>query len=151
MKPRAIAGGVLAAFAVGSLAYLVVREVRSGGDGPPLDLPADGVVVFYFHTNRHCPDCEKIRGYAREALEARFADALGTGRLVWRTANIEEKPHRRFAEAYRLVAAAVVVSERRAGREVRWKNLDRVWDLRFDRDRFIAYVAEEVGPLVEGR
>jgi hypothetical protein len=149
MKAKTIAGLALAAFAAGSVVYLVISEVRSGGQGPPLDLPADGVVVFYFHTNRHCPDCEKIRRYAREAIEARFADALGSGRLAWRTANIEEKPHRHFAEAYHLVAA-VVVSERRGGREVRAKDLDRVWDLRFDRDRFVQYVAEEVRPFLEG-
>jgi len=123
--------------------------VGRGGDEPPA-LPADGVVVFYFHTNRRCPECDRIRAWARETVESDFADALRARRLFWRVVNIASKPNRHFADDYKLYAATVVLSERRGGREVRWKNLERVWDLVADQPRFKTYVRDEVTAFLKG-
>jgi len=36
-----------------------------------------------------------------------------------------------------------VLSEYRGGEQVRWKNLDRVWEFAGDRDRFVKYIESE--------
>jgi hypothetical protein len=45
--------------------------------------------------------------------------------------------------------AFVVVSEVRDGREVRWRNLEKVWDLLGDADAFQAYVEREVQAFLD--
>lgn len=150
MKPKTIAGIVLLVFAGGSLAYLVVSEILSGDDSPlpatgvaPQD-PADAVVVTYFLTNVRCPTCLKIEAYTKEAVETGFADTLADGRIVWRAINTDEPGNEHFLDDYQLAFKAVVVSVRRGGREVKWKNLEEIWDQVGEKDGFLAYIRAEV-------
>jgi len=150
MKPKPIVGIVLLVFAAGSLAYLVVSEVLSRDDSPlpatrvAPQAPADGVVVTYFLTNVRCPTCLKIEAYTKEAVETGFADTLTEARIVWRVINTDEPANKHFIDDYQLFAKAVVVSVRRGGSEVKWKNLEAIWDLVGDKDEFLAYIRTEV-------
>ena len=150
MKSKTIVGIVLLVFAAGSLAYLVVSEIRSGDDsalpatGVAPQAPADAVVVTYFLTNVRCPTCLKIEAYTKEAVETGFADAVAEGRIVWRVINTDEPANKHFLDDYQLAFKAVVVSVRRGGREVKWKNLEQIWDQVGDKDEFLAYIRTEV-------
>ncbi|MBK6403606.1 MAG: hypothetical protein IPF66_00370 [Holophagales bacterium] len=50
---------------------------------------------------------------------------------------------------YRLYTKSVVVSEVKDGKEVRWKNLDQVWQLLGSPDAFQEYVEREVRSYLE--
>ena len=150
MKAKTIVGIVLLVFAAGSLAYLVVSEVLSRDDSPlpatgvAPQAPADAVVVTYFLTNVRCPTCLKIEAYTKEAVETGFADAVKGARLVWRTVNTDEPGNEHFLDDYQLAFKAVVVSVRRGGREVKWKNLEAIWDEVGEKDGYLAYIRAEV-------
>jgi len=152
MKPKTIVGIVLLVFAAASLVYLVAAEVSKtdepadadAGGAPPTDLPDDAVVVTYFLTDFRCSTCLKIEAYTKEAVEVGFADAVADGRLVWRAVNTDEPGNRHFLDDYQLAAKAVVVSVRRGGKEVAWKNLEDIWFEVGVKDDFLAYIRTEV-------
>jgi len=150
MKPKTIVGIVLLVFAAASLVYLVAAEVSKtdepadAGGAPPTDLPDDAVVVTYFLTDVRCPTCIKIEAYTKEAVETGFADALADGRIVWRTVNTDEPGNKHFLDDYQLATKAVVVSVRRGGKEVTWKNLQDIWYEVGVKDDFLAYIRTEV-------
>ena len=150
MKPKTIVGVVLLVFAAASLVYLVAAEAFKGdepagaGGAPPTDLPDDAVVVTYFLTNVRCPTCIKIEAYTKEAVEAGFADAVKDGRLVWRAVNTDEPGNKHFLDDYQLATKAVVVSVRRGGKEVTWKNMEDIWFQVGVKDDFLAYIRAEV-------
>lgn len=158
MKPKIVLGIVLLVFAVGSLAYLVVSAALAP-DGPPSPGPADApaadggppdaVVVTYFLTNFRCPTCLKIEAYSREAVERGFAADVAAGRLYWRAVNTDQPANKHFVDDYQLFAKAVVVSRRRGGKEVAWKNLDQIWDLVGQKDVFLAYIRDEVSACLK--
>jgi hypothetical protein len=154
MRPKKLLGIALVAFAGASLAYLAVGALRGGGDDPAAGAEGhaepDGVTVYYFRGALRCPTCLKIEAYTKETVEREFADALADGRMHLRVVDHESEPNEHFAERYDLVTKSVVVSEWRGGREVRWRNLPRIWDLVGDRDAFVAYVRGEVARFVEG-
>jgi hypothetical protein len=104
---------------------------------------ADGVVAFYFHGNVRCATCKKIEAYADEAVHQGFADAIQNGALTWRVANVEEPENRHFIQDFQLVTRSVVLAEYRDGNVVRWKNLDKVWQLVRSKNSFVEYVQDE--------
>lgn len=101
------------------------------------------VVAYYFHTTKRCVSCRKIEAWTHEALEQAFATELAEGRLVWRTVNIDEKDNKHFVEQYKLYTKSVVLVEERDGKEVRWANLSRVWQLLDRKDAFLWYIQGE--------
>ncbi|MBE3070756.1 MAG: hypothetical protein IMZ66_11030 [Planctomycetes bacterium] len=162
MKPKTIFAAALLILAAASLVYLAASVALrpadpsggAAGDDPPAEgAPAeitDGVIVTYFLTDIRCSTCHKIEAYTREAVETGFADALRDGRLMWRTVNTDREANKHFIDDYGLIAKAVVLARRRGGREVDWKNLDRIWDLVGDKDAYVAYIRDEVAAFAKG-
>ncbi len=105
---------------------------------------AHKIVAYYFHGNVRCVSCKKIEAYTDEAIHGAFASELDGGSLEWRVVNIDEPENKHFIEDYQLYTKSVILSDMADGKEVRWKNLDKVWKLLGDKDEFIAYIDNEV-------
>jgi len=108
------------------------------------------VVAYYFHTTYRCASCRKIEDYAHRAIDTGFAQELADGRLVWRVVNVETEGNEHFAKDYQLYTKSVVLSDERSGREVRWKNLPKVWELLGDEAGFVDYVQTETRSYLDG-
>ncbi|MDD5087763.1 MAG: nitrophenyl compound nitroreductase subunit ArsF family protein [bacterium] len=102
------------------------------------------VVAYYFYTTQRCSNCIKIETYTKEAVETGFADAMQGGKLVWKMVNTDLPENEHFLKDYKLVTKSVVLSDVRSGKEMRWKNLDKIWMLLRDKDEFQKYVRAEV-------
>ena len=154
MKSRTVITVVLLAFVAASVIYLIVKE--SAQTAPPQSNehpPAvkNSVVVYYFHGSARCVTCRTMEKYAKEAVEAGFAEALSQGRLEWRTANVQSPDNEHFISDFQLTSLSVVVERRVDGQRKEWKNLYRVWDLlrRDDKPDLIKYIRDEVQAYLE--
>jgi len=107
------------------------------------------IQVFYFHRTVRCPSCIKMESLAKQAVEETFGGDLAAGRMRWRALNLDDAENRHFEKDYALKTQSVVVSEVRGGKEVRWENLDKVWDLLEDDSAFKKYVQDEVRSFSE--
>jgi len=107
------------------------------------------IVVYYFLTNFRCASCHKIEKYTKEAVEQNFKDELATGRLVFQPINIDEKENRHFIKDYQLYSKAVVLSMINAGKEVKHKNLTKIWEYLGDKDKFYDYITSETSQFLE--
>ncbi|MFH0753990.1 MAG: nitrophenyl compound nitroreductase subunit ArsF family protein [Candidatus Omnitrophota bacterium] len=110
---------------------------------PPTSL-ASRAVVYYFHGNARCPSCYKLEQFAKEAVEQNFASDIKTGRLVFTRVNVERSGNDHFVNDYQLYTKSVVISLVKNGKQVRYKNLDKVWDLLKDQKKYHAYVRDEI-------
>ena len=106
--------------------------------------------VYYFHRTVRCPSCEKIEALARKAVEEGFAGDLASGATTWRVVNIDVPENKHFEVDYQLRMQSVIVSQSRNGKEVRWKNLEKVWDLLDDDTGFVRYVQDEIRTFGQG-
>ena len=152
---------VLLLFIAGSIGYLFAKEYGwSGGEAPASAPPPsveaarttpatpDHIVAYYFHGNYRCATCMRLEEYSREAIEKGFPEELKDGRLSFEVVNVEEPQNRHFIRDYDLVTKSLVLSLKDGDREVRFKNLDRIWQLVSSRERFISYVQDEVRGLL---
>ncbi|MCX7824692.1 MAG: nitrophenyl compound nitroreductase subunit ArsF family protein [Verrucomicrobiae bacterium] len=145
----------LSLFVVISISVLVYKETtvsRTGHSGPVVAIPPVGtkLVAYYFHGARRCPTCLSIEQNSREAVERYFADDLRNGRIEFARVNMDEPQHKHFVKDYQLAASSVVLALYQDGRQQRWKNLEQVWDFAGDKEKFHAYVKEEIKKLREG-
>jgi hypothetical protein len=86
----------------------------------------------------------------QKAVEEGFAGELADGQMQWRVINIDDPQNKHFEDDYRLQAQSVVLSEVRTGKETRWKNLEKVWDLLDDDAGFVRYVQDEIRAMSKG-
>jgi hypothetical protein len=110
---------------------------------------SEHIVAYYFHGDRRCATCLKIEAYTEEALKEKFAEELKAGKLVWHSVDISVPENKHFVDDYQLVAQSVVLSAVQDGKQTRWKNLDKVWQLVRDKQAFFSYIQAETADFVK--
>lgn len=109
------------------------------------------VIVYYLHGDARCPTCFKLESFAKSEVESDFADAIKSGKVEWKTINIDEKGNEHFAQDYKLYTKSVIVSTQKDGKEESWKNLDQIWQLVHDESTYREYIKKEVKACLEGK
>jgi hypothetical protein len=152
----ALSGLVLAGGAALANAQAKPAANPAQAKAAPAPAPADTtvldhrVIAYYFHGNQRCASCRQIEAYSHTAIEAAFAKELASGRLVWRLVNVDEKANEHFVKDYELFTKSLVLVDESDGKQLRWKNLAKVWELLPYKERFFDYVQAEVrGYLTE--
>jgi hypothetical protein len=170
MKPKTLVTIILSLFVMISVVYLIVDEMGKKppedayegenavhGDSsegeiiqPPEAIAENVVVVYYFHGNFRCHSCLTIEELTRDAVLGGFEEELRDGRLELRVINMQDPLNREYVEKFQLKYYIVVLERIENGQQQDWKNLEDVWDLYTDRDRFIEYVQTETRSFMEG-
>jgi hypothetical protein len=125
------------------LATAVPAVAVDDAPSPAASAVTDGVVAFYFHGKVRCATCRTIEAYAHDAIHTGFANELDDGALTWRVVNVDEPENKHFVQDFKLVTRSVVLAELEDGQVVRFKNLDRVWQLVRNQDAFVDYIQSE--------
>ncbi len=148
----------MAALYAGTLTLMAATPVDETAN-PPVPAPAsavaaqpiadetaapDRVVVYYFHTTQRCPTCRRIESWSELALTAAFKDELADSSLVFLPVNVDEKGNEHFVKDYELYTKSLIVSDLRSGVQLRWENLQKVWEYTGNQAQFFAYVQSEV-------
>ena len=111
--------------------------------------PDSRVVAYYFHGNFRCPTCHTMEQYSREAIETNFKDALSSGKLEFKVVNTDERGNEHFVQDYQLYTKSLVLSFVKDGKEVKSKNLTKIWEYVRDKQKFYDYVREEVNNFLK--
>ena len=112
--------------------------------------PSHYLVVTYFHTTFRCPTCHRIEELSSQAVKANFAYELKTGKVVWQVINVDEPENKHYNKDYQLYTKSLIISEVKDGKEVRWKNLEKIWTLVRNEAKFDEYVKTEIMEWLKG-
>ena len=131
--------------------FLVAVAVISAGRSviAAEDKPAAKVIAYYLHGTMRCPTCHKLEQYSKEAIEANFKDALASGKLEFRAVNTDDKGNEHYVSDYQLYTKSLILSLVKDGKEIKWKNLDKIWEYVGNKQRFIDYVKSGVAELLK--
>ncbi len=114
------------------------------------EAPAGGTVTaYYFHGTFRCPTCHKLEQYAKESIESNFKDSLASGKLTFKIVNVEGQGNEHYMKDYQLYTKSLVLSFTKNGKEVRAKNLDKIWEYVGNKDRYENYVRDEVAAFLK--
>jgi hypothetical protein len=154
MNAKKILAIVLLLIAIGSVAYLIVDEATKASTSEQAVAAANSgsqatkVIAYYFHRTRRCVSCLTIERYSAEAIQNGFGEQLKKGRLEWRPVNVEEEGNEHFEEDFALYSQSLILVEIKDGKQGRWKNLEKIWELMNDKESFTKYVQDEIREYV---
>jgi len=134
---------ILIAFAAGCFAFF-----PAAASAEQATQPATYVTAYYFHGNMRCASCKKIEQYSREAMEKFFTKELHNGALQFTPVNTDQPENTHFIQDYQLYTKSLVIVLMKDGKQVKWKNLAKVWQHIRDRDAFHDYVHREVSTFL---
>ncbi|MFC1587634.1 nitrophenyl compound nitroreductase subunit ArsF family protein [Planctomycetota bacterium] len=158
MQAKSIITIVLLLFVAGSIVFQVINESRQPKDQTQgTKTPEQGdvsalsnrITIYYFHGNKRCKTCISFEAFTREAVGSGFPEALKSGKLELRIFNREDTENEHFVLDYSLISNSVIVAEIKDGKQVRWKNLERIWDLVKNKDEFTNYIRIEIKEYLE--
>jgi len=92
--------------------------------------------------------CHKIEQYTKESLEKYFFDEIASGKVDFQMINVDELQNKHFIQDYKLYTKSVVLSKVSDGKEVEFKNLDKVWNLLGSKDKFYEYIKDETNGFI---
>ena len=111
--------------------------------------PANFVAIYYFHGNFRCVNCRNIEQYTKEAVEKYFRKELDAGQVVFKVINVETKGNEHFTDDYQLYTKSVVLSLVKSGKEIKFDNLNKVWEHLRNREAFHQYIKTEVEKYIK--
>ena len=153
MKSKTIITVVLLVFVAASIVYMVIKERDTATPAeqttPTVNREKGQLVLYYFHGDMRCTTCHNLEAYAKEALERYFADELASEDIVWSVVNVDRAENRHYVGDYELVSKAVVLSWVVNGKEIRWKNLDQIWQKVNDKEDYLEYIRQGVEEFLE--
>lgn len=153
MKLKKMIAVVLLVFVGISIAYMLVKEAdtsKSTERSATNETRENGqLVVYYFHGDLRCKTCHMLETYAKEALEVNFGKELESKDIVWRTVNVDRSENGHYVGDYELVSKAVVLSWVVDGKEVRWKNLDEIWQKVNNKQSYLEYARKSIEEFLE--
>lgn len=107
-------------------------------------VPADRVVVMYFHRTQCCPTCRKMGSYSEEAVKGGFAKQIKRGKVEFHFIDFQDEKNARIAKGYQVKGPTLIVAKVAKNKVVKYMNLDEMWSKVSDKDEFIAYVQSNV-------
>ncbi|OQA92477.1 MAG: hypothetical protein BWY26_00243 [Elusimicrobia bacterium ADurb.Bin231] len=107
------------------------------------------VIVYYFHDSFRCYTCNNMEKYSREAVETNFKKKLASGKIEFKAVNVEEQGNEHFIKDYNLYTKSLILSLVIDGKEVKSKNLDKIWQLARNKKKFINYVTGEIKTFIK--
>ncbi|MDD5246687.1 MAG: nitrophenyl compound nitroreductase subunit ArsF family protein [Candidatus Omnitrophica bacterium] len=131
------------------LVILAAVAVISSAIAFAADSSSAKVIAYYFHGSFRCPTCMNMEKYTKEAIDSNFKDALASGNLEFKVVNVEERGNEHFVNDYKLYTKTLILSMIKDGKEVKSKNLDKIWDLSRNKQKFIEYVTGEVNAFMK--
>lgn len=116
---------------------------------PPVEGVDPEFAVYFFYNDVYCETCDKLEGYALDAVKSEFEDLLTSGLLQWRSLDMTAPENEHYVEDFGLFSKSVVLIELDAGSEVRWENLEEIWDRVHDEDDYKMYVNERLRAFMD--
>ena len=107
------------------------------------------VIAYYFHSTARCATCRKIENLTEKCLKNNFGEAMSSGKLVFKSVNIDHKENEHFISDYGLYTKSVVLSLVEDGREIKSNNLEKIWKYVQNEQKFTAYVQKETRSFLD--
>jgi len=130
------------------------RPATQPASRPASTRPAEGagmeVTAYYFHRTLRCPSCLHIEAAAKKVIEERFAGEMDAGLLRWQPVNVQQKGNEHFAADYKLSTSSLVLVKKVGGKQVSWKNCEKVWNLHRDDAAYEKYICGEIRAMLLG-
>src|SRR5574340_1597974 len=90
-------------------------------------IPADRVVVMYFHRTQRCPTCLKMGSYSEEAVKEGFAAQVKERKVEFHYIDFQNKKNEALTKGYKVTGPTLIVARVVDNKVASRKNLTEIW------------------------
>ena len=105
--------------------------------------------ILYFHATLRCAECMKIEEFTKNTLNFTFEKELKNNKFNFQSLDFLEPENEHFQTDYKFDNQTLIISKKVKGKEVKWKNIDKVWDKLRDFEEFKKYLESEISEFIK--
>jgi hypothetical protein len=148
MSKHALTGAILQLLLIGSITSASIAQELStavaNDSAQAIPAGAHKILVYYFYFSPRCETCLNMEAFSKEAMEIGFGNEIKQGSVVWKSCDVDKEEYKHFWDDYKLETKALIMVDEQAGKTIRWKNCEQIWDLAGAKPDFMKYVQNEV-------
>lgn len=100
--------------------------------------------VLYFHATLRCHSCLTIEEFIKNTLLTKFNKNLEDSTMTMSSIDFQQPENEHFQDDYQFDVQTLIISKKVNDKEIKWKNLDKIWDYSDDFIKFQKYIEEEI-------
>lgn len=100
--------------------------------------------VLYFHATLRCQGCLTIEEFVKNTILTKFSKNLEDSTLTMSSIDFQQPENEHFQDDYQFDVQTLIISKKIDGKEIKWKNLDKIWDYSDDFKKFQKYIEDEI-------
>lgn len=102
------------------------------------------IEVKYYHATLRCASCIQIEDFISKTLNLAYDKELKDSTLRFTSLDFMQPENEPMMEKYGFDTQALIITKVVDGKEVKFKNLDLIWDYLSDFAKFEKYVEDEI-------
>jgi hypothetical protein len=91
----------------------------------------------------------KIEEFTKNTLNFTFEKELKNNKFNFQSLDFLESENEHFQTDYKFDNQTLIISKKVNGKEVKWKNIDKVWDKLRDFEDFKKYLESEISEFIK--
>jgi len=107
------------------------------------------IEVYYFHATARCEGCLKIESYTYSSLNKYFKKEINNGLIKIKSIDFLLPENEHYSQKYNFDTQTLIVSKKIDGKEIVWKNLDKIWDYSSNYSKYSRYIKNEINNLLK--
>ncbi len=107
-------------------------------------VPADRVVIMYFHRTQRCPTCRRMGSYSEEAVLKGFTKQIKQRKIEFYSVDFQDEANADVTNGYQVAGPTLIVAQVVGNKVKHYKNLTEIWTKNGDKDEFLKYVRDNV-------
>ncbi len=127
------------------MSFLFLFNNQSFSDeNKEITLKKSKTIIYYFHSSIRCETCNKLEDFTKNAVMKYFSKEIDGAIIELKIINIDDKENEHFIKDYDLYMQAVILSKIVDDKEIMNKNLDKIWDLVENKEKYYLYIEKEI-------
>ncbi len=104
--------------------------------------------VMYFHATTRCHGCIVIEENTKNSINTLYEKQLKDSTITLTSIDFLQPENEHFQDDYKFESQTLILSKKVNGKEVKWVNLDKIWDYSSDYNKYKNYIEEEIKKLL---
>ena len=85
-----------------------------------------------------------MESYSLETVTKYFKKEIESGKVNFKAIDLEEKNNEHYVNDYKLYTKTLIISVTKNGKEIQYKNLDKIWEYARNKEKFTNYVKNSI-------
>jgi hypothetical protein len=107
--------------------------------------------VTYFHATQRCQGCMTIEELTEGTMKDYFAKELKDSSMTYSSIDFLDPKNEHFQDDYKFEVQTLIISKKVNGKEVKWKNLEKIWDLYSNPTNYTKYLESEIRKMQKSK